>query len=154
MDGITPDQAREALSVAENARRVVAAEVGLPRGYWWLLAAAWSGLAALGQFGPGWLTAVATFAFGAGHAYFASRLLDGRNRTSGLQVSRSVAGRRTPIIVIAMLLALVALNVGVALALRADGTDHAALWSGLFVAAVVGLGGPEILGLLQRRGHA
>ena len=154
MDGITPDQARDALAITENARRVVAAEVGLPRGYWWFLAAGWLALGALGQFGPSWLTTVATVAFGAAHSFFASRLLGGRNRTSGLQVSSSIAGRRTPIVVIAMLLGLVALTIGAALALQADDADHATLWAGLFVAAIVGLGGPEILKLLLRWARA
>ena len=46
MEGqITPEQARAALDAAERARRQVAAEVGLPRGYWWALAAGGSRLA-------------------------------------------------------------------------------------------------------------
>jgi hypothetical protein len=69
-------------------------------------------------------------------------------------VSRSVAGRRTPIVVITMLLALVALTVGAALALDADGAGHAQLWAGLFVATLVGLGGPEILKVLLRWARA
>lgn len=154
MEGITSGEAREALAVAENARRIVAAEVGLPRVYWWFLAAGWLALGALGQFGPSWLTTLATVGFGAAHSFFASRLLDGRNRTSGLQVSRSVTGRRTPIVVIAMLLGLVGLTVGAALALQADGADHPTLWAGAFVAAIVGLGGPETLRVLLRWAHA
>ncbi|MGN6723363.1 MAG: hypothetical protein ACTHJM_12205 [Marmoricola sp.] len=154
MDGITPSEARDALAATESARQLVAAEIGLPRGYWWFLAAGWLGLGALGQFGPGWLTTVATIAFGAAHSSFASRFLDGRNRTSGLQVSRSVAGRRTPIVVIAMLLVLVGVTVGVALGLDADGASHPTLWSGVFVAVIVGLGGPEILKVLLRWARA
>lgn len=154
MDGITSDQARDALAVAENARRIVAEEVGLPRAYWWFLAAGWLGLGAVGQFGPSWLTTVATVAFGAAHSFFASRFLGGRNRTSGLQVSGAVAGRRTPVVVIGMLLGLVALTVAAALALQADGADHPTLWAGVFVAAIVGLGGPEILKSLLRWARA
>lgn len=150
MDGLTPSEARDALAVAANAHQLVAAEIGLPRTYWWFLAAGWLGLATLGEFGPSWLTTVATVAFGAAHSFFASRFLDGRNRTSGLQVSRSVVGRHTPIVVIAMLISLVALTIGAAVALDADGASHAALWSGLFVAAIVGFGGPEILKVLLR----
>ena len=150
MDGITPDQARDALAVAENARRQVAAEIGMPRLYWWGLAAGWLVLGTLGEFAPAWVTTIATVAFGAGHSTVASRFLDGRNRTGSLQVSASVAGHRTPLVVIGMLLTLVALTVGLTLGLNADGADHPAIWGALFVAAVVGLGGPEILRVLLR----
>lgn len=151
MERITTDQAREALDRATAARGRVAAEVGLPRGYWWALAAAWVALGALGDVGPSWLATVATVAFGVGHSVFATRLLDGRRRTSELQVSAAVAGRRTAPIVVGMLLALVALTIGVALALDADGARHVGLWAGLFVGVLVGFGGPEILRVLRAR---
>lgn len=154
MEGITPEQARDALAIADNAQRGVAAEVGMPRAYWWGLAAGWLALGTIGEFAPPWVTTIATVAFGAGHATVASRFLDGRRRTSRLQVSSSVAGPRTPLVVIGMLLALVALTIGISVGLDADGADHAALWGGLFVAAVVGLGGPEILAVLRRWTHA
>lgn len=154
MEWITPDQAREALAVANNARRQVAAEVGLPRVYWWGLAAGWLALGSLGAFAPTWVTTVATIAYGAGHSTIASRFLGGRNRTDGLQVSAAVAGHRTPLVVIGMLVALVAVTVAVSVGLDADGARHAGLWGALFVAAIVGLGGPEILKVLLRWANA
>lgn len=154
MDGITSDQAREALAIADHARREVAAEIGLPRVYWWAMAAGWMALGSVGAFAPTWVTTVATIAFGAAHSTIASRFLNGRNRTGRLQVSASVAGRRTPVVVIGMLLALVAVTVGISLGLDADGAHHAGLWGALFVAAMVGFGGPEMLSRLLRAARA
>ncbi|MFE3797918.1 hypothetical protein [Nocardia tengchongensis] len=150
MDGITPDQARAALDAAGQARRQMAREVGLPRGYWWGMACGWLVLGVLGDLGPGWLVAAATLAFGAGHATLASRLLGGRHRTGGVQLSADVAGRRTPLVVIGMLVALVGVTVVAAIALNADGAGHPGSWSALLVAAVIGFGGPELLRVLRR----
>ncbi|WP_433560803.1 hypothetical protein ACQP1O_24415 [Nocardia sp. CA-151230] len=145
MDGITPDQARTTLDAAGRARRQVAEEVGLPRGYWWAMGGGWVVLGVIGDVGPGWPAAVGTLVFGAGHSALASRLLDGRHRTGRVQVSAEVAGRRTPLVVITMLLVLVALTVVAALLLDADGTGHPRTWSAVLIAAVIGFGGPELL---------
>lgn len=154
MDDITANQARDALAAAESARRRIADEVGLPRAYWWGMAAGWVGLGAVGQFGPPVWTLAATVLFGAGHAFFASRLLSGRNRTDRVQVGESVAGRRVPVIVIAMLLALVALTVLVTVVLGADGARHAKLLGAVVVGVVIGFGGPEILSVARQMGRA
>ncbi|AZG44584.1 hypothetical protein [Gordonia insulae] len=150
MTGIGPDQAHEALRAAEDARRRVADELGLPRAYWWGMAAGWLVLGAIGELGFVWLTSLATLAFGAGHSYVAARLLDGRRRTPGVRVSREVAGRRIPFVVIGMLLGMVAVTIGLAFAIDADGADHPAIWAAVIVACVVGLGGPEIFRTLCR----
>lgn len=149
MDNVAPDQARAALDAVERARRHVAAEVGLPRGYWWAMAAGWVALGVIGDLGPQWLAIVATLIFGAGHAFLASRLLSGRHRTDQVQVSAAVAGSRTAIVVVGMLLALVALTIGVAVALDADGDRNPGIWAGVLVAAIIGFGGPEILRVLR-----
>ncbi len=150
MNDVTPEQARTALDAVGQAQDGVAQEVGLPRWYWWALAGGWVVLGALGDFGPAWLVTIATVAFGVGHSIVASRLLDGRRRTARLQVSRAVVDRRIPVAVIGMLLALVALTVAAAFALDADGLGHPQVWSAVFVAAVIGFGGPEILAVLRR----
>ncbi|MEP9385094.1 hypothetical protein [Nocardioides sp. KR10-350] len=147
---IAPDEAREALAAVTGARERMAAEVGLPRLYWWGMAAGWLVLGVAGDVAPEWLAAVATLLFGAGHSTVASRLLDGRQRTGDVRVSAAVAGRRTPLVVIGMLLALVALTVAAALALDADGTGHPAIWAAAIIAVLVGFGGPEILRVLRR----
>jgi hypothetical protein len=150
MEGqITPDEARAALDATERARRQVAAEVGLPRGYWWALAAGWVALGVIGDVGPMWLVTVATLGFGMGHSVLASRLLDGRRRTDRLQVSAIVAGRRTAVTVVGMLVLLVGITIGTAMALDADGAGHPGIWAAVLVAAIVGFGGPEILRVLR-----
>lgn len=154
MEPIAHNEAREALEAIEQAHRGVAAEVGLPRWYWWLLAAGWIFLGAVGELSPAWFATVATVGFGAVHTTVASRLLSGRRRTGGVQVSAETAGQRLPLVVIGMLVALVALTIGVALALDADGAEHASILAGIFVAAVVGFGGPEILRVLRRWARA
>jgi hypothetical protein len=147
---MTPAEAQQALDVAERSRRQVAGEVGLPRGYWWAMAAGWVVLGVIGDEGPVWLASAATLLFGAAHSVLAARLLDGRRRSAEVRPSRSTAGRGTPFVVIGMLLALVAMTVGVGLLLDADGTGHAAIWAGAVTGVVVGLGGPEILATLRR----
>lgn len=149
MENVAPDQARAALDAVERAHRRVAEEVGLPRGYWWAMAAGWVALGVIGDLGPQWLVIAATLIFGAGHAFLASRLLNGRRRTDQVQVSAAVAGPRTAIVVVGMLFALVALTIGVAVALHADGDRHPGIWAGVLVAAIIGFGGPEILRVLR-----
>lgn len=154
MENIAPDEARTALDTADRARDRVAEEVGLPRGYWWAMAAGWVVLGVLGSETPPWLAGMATVTFSAAHTALASRLLDGRRRTDRLQVSRAVAGHRIPLTVIGMLAGLVAVTVLAALALDADGADHAGIWAAVLVAAIVGFGGPEILRVLRRGARA
>ncbi|WP_017935630.1 hypothetical protein [Nocardioides sp. Iso805N] len=151
---LTPAEAQEALAAVARAQRQIAGEVGLPRVYWWAMAAAWVVLGVLNEVGPRGIGVVVTFLVGAGHSVFATRYLDGRRPTSGVQVSAAVAGGRTQVVVIGMLLMLVALTVAAALALDADGTGHPAIWAGVLVGVIVGFGGPEILRVLRRWAHA
>ncbi len=150
MDDIAPEQALAALETADRARRRVAEEVGLPRGYWWGMAAGWLVLGTVNHVGPAWLASALTVGFGVGHSVLASRLLDGRRRTDGLRVSAAVAGGRTPLVVVGMLLALIGFTVLAALVLDADGARHPDIWAAVLTAAVVGFGGPEILRVLRR----
>ncbi len=154
MEETTPEQARSALDLAEGARERVADEIGLPRGYWWAMAAGWLVLGVIGDLGPAWLVTAATIVFGAGHSTVASRLLDGRRRTQRLQVSAAVAGRRTPLIVVGMLVGLVGVTIGAGFALDADGARHPGIWAAVLVGAVVGFGGAEILRVLRRWARA
>jgi len=147
---MTPAEAREALDVVARARRQVADEVGLPRLYWWAMAVAWVLAGVLQEFGPQVAVSILGLLFGTGHAAFASRYLDGRRRRARLRVSASVAGRRTPAVVIGMLLGLVAVTVVAGNLLYADGAGHPSIWASILVGAVIGLGGPEILATLRR----
>ncbi|MFW0789956.1 hypothetical protein [Gordonia sp. CPCC 205333] len=154
MSDLNHDQAQDALDAARRAQQSVAGQLGLPRAYWWVLAAGWLVLGVLGDFTPSWVTTVATIAFAFGHSVVASSLLDGRRRTSKLLVSRDVAGRRIPLAVIAILLVMAALTIALGFALDADGANHAGTWAALTVAAIVGFGGPEILFATRRLVHA
>lgn len=151
---MTPEQARAALDLAAGARERVADEIDLPRGYRWAMAAGWLVLGVIGDLGPAWSVTAARIVFGAGHSTVASRLLDGRRRTQRLQVSAAVAGRRTPLIVVGMLVGLVGVTVGAGFALDADGARHPGIWAAVLVGVVVGFGGPEILQLLRRWARA
>lgn len=150
MADLDHDQAQDALEAAQRAQRAVADQVGLPRLYWWALAAGWLVLGVAGDFAPSWVATVATVVFAVGHSIIASRLLDGRRRTTHLQVSRDIAGSRTPLAVIGVLLLMVALTVALGFALDADGAAHPATWAAVVVAAVVGFGGPELLSVARR----
>ena len=150
MDGTTPDQARTALEAADRARARVADAVGLPRVYWWAMAAGWLVLGVLGDLGPAWLATVATVAFGIGHSVVASRLLDGRRGTDGLRVAAGGAGRAVPVVVGGILVVMVLVTVGAAFALLADGAHHPGIVASLFVAVLIGFGGPEILRVARR----
>lgn len=154
MDDIAPQEARDALVTVDRAQAKVADEAGLPRWYWWLMAGVWITLGIVGDVGPQWLVISATLGVGAAHSVVATRILDGRRRTTQVQLSHAMVGARTPAIVIAMLVTLVAVTVGAALALHGDGAAHAGIWASVFGASVVGLGGPEILQVLRRWAHA
>ncbi|WP_018178606.1 hypothetical protein [Jongsikchunia kroppenstedtii] len=154
MNDIDPAQARDALSAADHAEQQTLANVGLPRMYWWCMAAGWLALGAIGQFGPAWLVTVATVAFGVGHSVVAQRYLDGRRGSRRLQLSRTAVSRRVPAIVIGILVGLVAITIAAAVALNADGTDHPTIWAAVIVAMIVGFGGPEIFATLRRWLHA
>jgi hypothetical protein len=150
MSGTTPEEASAALAAVQRARATVAEEVGLPRGYWWGMGVAWVGFGAVAELGNPWVTTAATLGFGIVHSTIASRMLSGRRRTAQVRVSAATAGRRTPIAVISMLVALVALNVAAALALDADGARHPSLTAGVLVGALIGFGGPEQLRAVRR----
>lgn len=145
MSNTTPEQATDALGLVDRAHQRATATVGLPRWYWWAMAGGWVALGVVAEFAPPWAAIVATITFGAAHAAVASRLLDGRRPSAHVRLARNVADRRIPLLVIGILLCAVALTVGLALALQAEGLKHPALWAGVFVAAVIGFGGPELL---------
>ena len=147
---IASEEAYLALAEVARARAQVAAEIGLPRAYWWGMAAGWVALGVIGDVAPAWVVTVATVAFGVGHSTIASRLLDGRRRTRQVRVRADVASRRLPVVVVGMLVALVAVTVGISLLLDGDGAVHAQIWAAGMIALTIGFGGPEILAFLRR----
>ncbi|MCK0440688.1 hypothetical protein MUG78_14805 [Gordonia alkaliphila] len=145
--------AHTSLEAVGRARHQIREEAGLPRWYWWFLAASWVLLGVIGGLAPDWAAIVATVLFGAGNAALASRLYDGTRPGTGVRLRRSQVGRALPWLIIAILVAMVALTVGAALWLAADGAAHPAIIAGVLVAAIVGFGGPELLRVLRRAVH-
>jgi hypothetical protein len=150
MSEMTPADARAALDAVDRAGAQIADEVGLPRWYWWLLACAWVVLGVIGDLGPQWLAIGATVGFGIVHSTVAAHRLGGRRRTDRLQISAATVGPRVPVLVIGMLAALVAVTIAAGFALHVDGARHPGIGAAVFVAAIVGLGGPAILRVLYR----
>jgi hypothetical protein len=148
---VTPLEARAALDAIERGRMRVIDEIDLPRWYWWGLALGWIGLGFITDLSHPWLTSAATLAFGATHSAVAPRVLSGRHRTHQLSVSAQVAGRDTPRLVLAGLIALAGVTVAVALAARADGARHPVTIASIFVALTIVLGGPRLLAEVRRR---
>ena len=146
--------ARSALDTVEHAQHAMVDEVGLPRWYWWFLAAGWIVLGVLGDLTPWWLAAGATLLFGAANATFAGRLYDGTRGNPGVHLSRAQVSRRIPWLIIGILAVAVALTIAVALGLQADGAGHPGILAAVFVAAIIGFGGPEILQRARRLVHA
>jgi hypothetical protein len=148
---ITPQEALHALETAHRRRLGVIQEIGLPRGYWFGLAAGWIGLGVISDLQHTWLTAAATLAFGAAHSAVSRRILSGRRRTSQLSVSSELSGWPTARLMIASLLALVLVTIGAGFAVSADGADHPATIAGVLAAVIVVLGGPQLMVLARRR---
>jgi hypothetical protein len=144
-------EARDALLDVERRRRRVIDEIDVPPWYWWMLAGGWVVLGVLGDLTPVAVSAVATLVFGAVHSAIAPRVLSGQHRSRRLTVRRELVDRRLPVYVFAGIIALVAVTVGVALALDADGAGHASIIAGAFVAVVIVLGGPRLTAAVRRR---
>lgn len=148
---LTDDEARAALGAVEQGRQRVIDEIDLPQWYWWGMGGGWIALGALSDLANPWVTLGATIAFGAAHASIAPRVLNGRHRTDALSVSAAVVGRQVNRLVIGGLIAMVALTVAAALAVNADGTRHPATVASVLVAAIIVLGGPQLLAGVRRR---
>lgn len=143
-------EARVALHGVEGARQRVIEQIGMPWWYWWGLAVAWVGFGVLSDFAsPWWITLPLLLAFGAAHSYVSSRLLAGRQRTSGVRVRADVAGPRTPLLVFGWLVALVGVTVVAALLVNADGAEHPGTIASVFVAALILLGGPRVMAKIR-----
>ena len=150
MNATTADAARDALETVGRAQRQVADEPGLPRWYWWLLAAGWIVLGVLGQFTFAWIAVAATVIFGAGNSVLARRLYDGTRPSAGVHLRRTAVSRRMPWLVLGVLIVMIAVTIGVALLLNASGMSYPGIGASIFVAAIVGFGGPDLLRWARR----
>jgi hypothetical protein len=150
-------EAQFALRSIEESRRQVIAEINVPRWYWLALAAGWVGLGVISDYAPPWVDIAATVLFGAAHASIAPRVLSGRRASSQLSVRGDVVDRRIPILIIGLLVVMVAVTVGLALLLHADGARHPATWASVVVAALLLAEGPALMKRARRqaeRNHA
>jgi hypothetical protein len=150
-NSLTETEARLALHEVERRRQRVIDQIGMPRWYWWGLAACWIGLGVLNDVANAWVIAVATVTFGAVHSAVSQRLLGGRRRTSGVKVRADVAGRRAPVIVFGFLIALAAVTIAAAFAAYADGAEHPGTIASVLVAVVILLGGPRVMAEIRAR---
>jgi hypothetical protein len=148
---LTPDQARASLDTIERGRLHVIDAIDVPGWYWWGLALGWIALGVIADLGHGWLTTLATFAFGAVHASVAPRVISGRHASRDVSVGISVAPAGLARRVIGGLVALGALTVGLALLAQADGADHPTTVASVVVAVIIVLGGPLLLTAARRR---
>ena len=151
---VSPLEARVALDSVERSRLRVIDEIALPNWYLWGLALGWIALGLLTDLAADWVSAVATFIFGAVHASVAPRVMSGRRRTRSLSVRADVAPPHLARLVISALLALAGVTVAVSLAVAADGARHPTTIASVFVALLIVLGGPRLLDVMRRRARA
>ncbi|HEY7042733.1 MAG TPA: hypothetical protein VH419_03600 [Nocardioidaceae bacterium] len=148
---ITDSEARDALDTIERSRHAVIAEIGIPRWYWWGLAAGWVCLGLAADFANAWVGLVLTFAFGAANAVVAQRAVSGRRRTGQLSVRADVVGRHLPALVLAAVAGLGLVTSVAGWLLWADGAQHPATIASVIVAVVILLGGPHVNAWARRR---
>ena len=146
-------EAQVALHEVEGGQQRVIDQIGMPRWYWWGLAACWIGLGVLTDVANAWLVAVATVAFGAVHSAVSQRLLAGRQRTGDVRVRADVVGKRAPLLVFGFLILLGGVTVAAALAAYWDGAGHAATLASILVAVIILLGGPRVMAAIRARAH-
>jgi FtsH-binding integral membrane protein len=153
VDEMTNDvsEARAALLDVERRQRRVIDEIDVPPWYWWLLAGGWVVLGVLAELAPAAASIAATLVFGAVHAAIAPRVLSGQHRSQRLSVRRDLVDRRLPLYVFTGMIALVAVTLGVALVLDADGAGHPSIIAAAFVAVIIVIGGPRLTAAVRRR---
>jgi hypothetical protein len=141
---ISDTEARLALHSIAHRRQQVIAEIDLPPWYWAGVAAGWVALGVLAAYGPAWATIAGTLAF-------APRILSGRHASPLLSVRKDMVSRHVPTMVLAFLVVMTVVTVAFALIAHADGARHPALFASVVVAALVLLGGPNLMAFMRRR---
>jgi hypothetical protein len=144
-------EARAALLDVERRRRRVIDEIDVPPWYWWFLAGGWLLLGVLADLTPAAVSVTATVVFGAVHAAISPGVLSGQHRSRSLSVRRDLIDHRLRAYVFAAMVALVAVTIGVALVLNADGARHPSLIASAFVAVIIVIGGPRLTAAVRRR---
>jgi hypothetical protein len=150
-NSLSDAEARLALHEVERGRERVIDQIGMPRWYWWGLAACWIALGVLSDVANAWVLAIATITFGAVHSAVSQRLLAGRQRSGDVRVRADVVGRRAPLLVFGFLVGLAGVTIAAAFAVYADGAEHPATIASVFVAALILLGGPRVMAQIRAR---
>jgi len=148
---ISHSEARLALDVVKQRQHEVLAEINVPSWYWPALAAGWAGLGVLADYGPGWASGLVTVLFGAAHATVGPRVLSGRHGSSRVSLRHDAVSHWIPAAIIGFLVVMVALTVGIALVLNADGARHPATLAGVVVAGLVLSAGPALMMQIRAR---
>lgn len=148
---ITPQEAQAALRTVDRERLRVIDQIHLPAWYWWGLAVGWIALGVITDLKHDWLTAAATFAFGAIHSAVAPRVIDGRHGSEGLRVGRDVVGNQISRLVLAGLVGLAGLTIAASVAAGSDGARHPVTMASVLVAVILVLGGPRLLVYARHR---
>ena len=144
-------EAKSSLDRIERSRHAVIDEIDVPGWYWGALALAWVGLGVVTDQGVAWLTLAATLVFGAVHAAVSHRVNGGRHRSSQLSVRQDVAGRATPALIGAGLIALVGVTIVGSLLAAADGATHPVTSASVVVGVAIVLGGPRLMTAVRGR---
>ena len=148
---ISEAEARLALRAIEEQQRRVIAEVGLPRWYWWGVAAAWVAIGVISDLDHPWVSLAATFLFGATHSFVAQRIFSGRRASRQLSVRAGIVDRHLPAVLFSCLIALGAATVGLGFLANADGADHAGTFASVIVAVAILGFGPQLVAAARRR---
>lgn len=148
---ISQTEASLALEAIQRRRQDVVAQLDVPRWYWPSMAAGWTALGVLADYGPAWASVIVTVSFGAAHATIGSRVLSGRRGSSRVSIRGELASRWIPAVIIGFLATMTVLTVAVALLFNADGARHPAALAGGVVAALVLAGGPHVMGRVRAR---
>jgi hypothetical protein len=144
-------EALVALHEVERGQQRVIDQIGMPRWYWWGLAACWIGLGVLNDVANAWVIGVATLVFGAVHSAVSQRLLAGRQRTGDVKVRADVVGRRAPVLLFGFLVLLAGVTIAAGFAAYWDGAEHPATLASIFVAVIILLGGPRVMAAIRAR---
>jgi hypothetical protein len=111
-------------------------------------------LGVLNDLAVGFVSVGATLAFSAVHGAFAPWILSGQHASPQLSVRRELVDHRLPLYVFGCLVCLVAMTIGVALILDADGAGHPSTIASVFVAVIIVIGGPRLTATVRRRSVA
>jgi hypothetical protein len=141
----------DAASALDHIRRQqarVVEEALVPPWYWWAIAGLTVALCALVDLRAPVLTVLAALAYAALVLILSIPLVFGLGRS--VRVSSDMLGDRGAIAIVAFVWTVVGVSLVVGFSLQLGGAGHSALWAGLVAALGLIVGGPRLMGRLQR----